>query len=171
MLSVTLITVLVTSTSTHGDSSIETTTKRTNGVSQCVEPTDIMRRDHMNFLLHQRDKTVREGIRTKQHSLKGCVDCHVKNNDQGEFIPVNAPEQFCAACHTYTSVKIDCFECHATTPDVALSENKADTDQLAKSLSQSLEGTQSVHEANDQSEIGVWSFSHILADASSSTLD
>lgn len=83
----------------------------------CVEPTDIMRRQHMDFLLHQRDRTVHEGIRTPQHSLVECVDCHVQRNSDGGYIPVNAPEQFCQACHDYASVKLDCFECHATTPD------------------------------------------------------
>ena len=31
---------------------------------QCVEPTDVMRRDHMKFLKHQRDLTVHEGVRS-----------------------------------------------------------------------------------------------------------
>ena len=35
----------------------------------CVEPTDVMRKEHYLFLLHQRDKTVIDGIRTKNHSL------------------------------------------------------------------------------------------------------
>ena len=83
----------------------------------CVEPTEIMRKDHMKFLLHQRDRTVHDGIRSKQHSLKECVDCHVQTNQSGEFIPVDAPEQFCQTCHDFASVKLDCFECHATTPD------------------------------------------------------
>ena len=83
----------------------------------CVEPTDVMRKQHMDFLLNQRDRTVHEGIRTKQHSLVECIGCHVQKNDAGEFIPVNAPEQFCQACHDYASVKLDCFECHATKPD------------------------------------------------------
>ena len=83
----------------------------------CVEPTDVMRKEHMNFLLHQRDKTVYDGIRTKQHSLNNCVDCHVQTNAENEFIPIDAPGQFCEVCHTYTSVKLDCFECHATRPD------------------------------------------------------
>ena len=34
---------------------------------QCVEPTDVMRRQHMQFILHQRDLTVHEGIRTEKH--------------------------------------------------------------------------------------------------------
>ena len=35
----------------------------------CVEPTEIMRRNHMDFLLHQRDETVLKGVRTQKYSL------------------------------------------------------------------------------------------------------
>ncbi|MYH91451.1 MAG: sulfur reduction protein DsrJ, partial [Gammaproteobacteria bacterium] len=38
----------------------------------CVAPTDEMRRDHMDFLLHQRDLTVHDGIRTPRFSLVEC---------------------------------------------------------------------------------------------------
>ncbi|MEK6204491.1 MAG: hypothetical protein N2B02_02505 [Amylibacter sp.] len=84
---------------------------------QCIRPAEVMRRDHMLLLGHKRDQTVREGIRTEDASLQGCVDCHVKKDDAGEASPVNAPGQFCSTCHEYTSVKLDCFECHRTTPD------------------------------------------------------
>lgn len=85
---------------------------------KCVEPTDVMRREHMNFILHQRDETVYKGIRgiTARHSLKDCIDCHAGYDDQGRAIPVNAEGQFCESCHTYTAVSIDCFGCHRTTP-------------------------------------------------------
>ena len=43
---------------------------------QCVEDTEFMRRNHMELILHQRDETVHAGIRTKQHSLKNCINCH-----------------------------------------------------------------------------------------------
>ena len=78
---------------------------------QCVEETDFMRRNHMNLLKHQRDKTVHTGIRTKKHSLKNCIDCHasVKTNSV-----VGSNENFCQSCHSYAAVKIDCFECHAS---------------------------------------------------------
>ena len=80
--------------------------------TQCVEPTDVMRRDHMKFLLHQRDDTVIDGIRTPKHSLVGCIDCH--NPASGErVVRYEDPEHFCAGCHLYASVEIDCFECHA----------------------------------------------------------
>ena len=37
---------------------------------KCVEPTEVMRRDHMQMVLHQRDDTMHQGIRTVKHSLK-----------------------------------------------------------------------------------------------------
>ena len=97
----------------------------------CVEPTELMRKEHMTFLLHQRDQTVYQGIRTQKHSLTGCIDCHVQSDSQGRFIPVDAPGQFCQACHTFASVELDCFECHRTTPD-------SDAMQMQTRLFQSL---------------------------------
>ncbi len=84
----------------------------------CVEPTDVMRKQHMTFIMHQRDETMHKGIRgvTAKHSLKDCIHCHVEYDDYGKAIPVNAPDQFCESCHTYTAVSIDCFGCHRTTP-------------------------------------------------------
>ena len=84
--------------------------------TQCVEPTDIMRRDHMKFLLHQRDATVIDGIRTKQYSLTGCIDCHNPDPPDGRAVHYENPEHFCAGCHLFTAVKIDCFGCHADRP-------------------------------------------------------
>ena len=74
----------------------------------CVAPTAEMRRDHMNMLLHQRDKTVRQGLRDVRFSLKNCVDCHASR----ETGSVLGKDGFCSSCHTYASVSIDCFECH-----------------------------------------------------------
>ncbi len=87
---------------------------------QCVEDTDYMRRNHMKVLTHQRDKTVHEGIRTKQHSLKNCIDCHATPNDKGERSVLGkdsaGKENFCQSCHTYAAVKMDCFQCHSSKP-------------------------------------------------------
>lgn len=82
----------------------------------CVEPTDVMRRDHMNFILHQRDDTVHRGIRTSRHSLQGCIDCHATRKDDGQFVRIDEPEHFCASCHRYAAVTVDCFQCHRDTP-------------------------------------------------------
>jgi hypothetical protein len=82
----------------------------------CVEPLDVMRRDHMTMLFHQRDRTMYQGERSTPHSLTGCLSCHTQKDSQGAYIPINAPGQFCESCHSYASVKIDCFGCHATRP-------------------------------------------------------
>jgi hypothetical protein len=74
----------------------------------CVAPVEEMRRDHMKMLFHQRDRTMREGVRTTQFSLKGCVECHASTKTGS----VQGEEGFCSSCHAYASVKIDCFECH-----------------------------------------------------------
>ena len=81
--------------------------------TQCVEPPEVMRRQHMNFLKHQRDDTVHGGIRGAKHSLKGCVECHA-SGETGSV--AKAPGDFCSSCHQYAAVKIDCFECHASKP-------------------------------------------------------
>ncbi len=82
----------------------------------CVEPTEIMRRDHMRFLMHQRDETVHGGIRGAKHSLVGCIECHAQTDAQGVAIPVDAKSQFCESCHAFAGVRMDCFECHAAVP-------------------------------------------------------
>ncbi|MCP4182052.1 MAG: hypothetical protein GY761_01855 [Hyphomicrobiales bacterium] len=94
-------------------------------VEGCIRPTEFMRRNHMHLLTHKRDKTLRQGIRTKDASLSACVDCHADKKADGSFIPVNAPGQFCSVCHEYTAVKLDCFECHRTTPDLDLGTTQA----------------------------------------------
>ncbi len=78
---------------------------------QCVAPVAEMRRYHMDYLSHQRDDTVRGGIRGAKFSLRDCIACHA--------VPAKAAqrsvEPFCDACHVYAAVKIDCFECHNAT--------------------------------------------------------
>ena len=83
---------------------------------QCVADTDYMRRYHMKELSHQRDDTMQTGVRTKQFSLKECVACHATTDDGGKPVSINAPGEFCASCHEYAAVKVDCFQCHATKP-------------------------------------------------------
>ena len=92
----------------------------------CVEPTELMRKNHMRYLNHQRDLTVRFGLRPPRHSLVGCVQCHAQKTSQGRFIAVDAPGQFCQSCHAFTGIKLDCFECHATTPDTTSDTDMTD---------------------------------------------
>ena len=78
----------------------------------CVEPVEVMRREHMVFLDHQRDRTVIDGERGSKYSLTGCMDCH-NPADAEKIVRYEDPEHFCAECHAFTGVKIDCFQCHA----------------------------------------------------------
>jgi len=87
--------------------------------SQCVEDTDFMRRNHMDLLKHQRDETMLKGVRTKQYSLKECLDCHVVYGPDDVAVTASNPSHFCRACHDYAAVSIDCFECHASRPETA----------------------------------------------------
>ncbi len=80
----------------------------------CVEPIEEMRTNHMEYILDQRDNTVHEGVRTKQHSLVECINCHV--SDAPDAPRIDSEKHFCSSCHTYASVNIDCFQCHADRP-------------------------------------------------------
>jgi hypothetical protein len=85
-------------------------------LDNCVEPTEYMRRNHMELIRHQRDTTVYGGIRSTKHGISGCVNCHVGYDENAEPLPVNGDHQFCAACHDYAAVTLNCFDCHATVP-------------------------------------------------------
>jgi hypothetical protein len=94
---------------------------------QCVEDTAEMRRNHMDYLKQHRVEALRQGVRTKQYSLKECLECHV---------PAKGTEttaesgQFCTSCHLYVGVKLDCFECHAAQPE-PLSDKSAQFHPMA----------------------------------------
>ncbi len=82
--------------------------------AQCVAPVETMRRYHGLFLQHQRDETTRKGIRGNKYSLKECVACHAAPDPEAGGAETVRP--FCAACHDYAAVAIDCFSCHAIKP-------------------------------------------------------
>jgi len=82
----------------------------------CIAPVDEMRREHMNMLLHKRDQTMHDGIRTKQASLVECINCHVTAGKDGKVARIDDEQHFCASCHVAASVSVDCFECHADRP-------------------------------------------------------
>ena len=83
---------------------------------QCVKPKQEIRRNHMELIKHQRDETVHKGIRASDHRLASCIECHVRRDDQGQPVPVNAPGQFCAGCHQYAGESLNCFQCHSSVP-------------------------------------------------------
>jgi predicted CXXCH cytochrome family protein len=86
---------------------------------KCVAPTEWMRRNHMAALMHKRDETMHEGVRTPRFSLKECVSCHAVNGADGKPVTVSDPKHFCRSCHDYAAVSIDCFGCHASRPEPA----------------------------------------------------
>ena len=100
---------------------------------QCVEPTDVMRRNHYEFILHQRDETMHKGIRSSKYSLTDCIDCHVLPDENKHYLTHQDSEHFCVSCHEYAAVKIDCFQCHSSKPvtpadtskDTGASSNRA----------------------------------------------
>jgi hypothetical protein len=79
----------------------------------CVADPAFMRLNHMDLLKHQRNETVHRGVRDARSSLKGCIECHA-SSATGSVAA--APTDFCASCHAYAAVKVDCFECHASKP-------------------------------------------------------
>ncbi len=72
----------------------------------------------MDYLNHDRDATTRLGDRDVDFSLKSCIDCHAVRGPDASFVTVESDAHFCRACHVYVAVKIDCFECHNSVPDV-----------------------------------------------------
>lgn len=80
---------------------------------KCVAPTAEMRTSHFEKILHQRDKTMHQGVRTKTFSLKECINCHVPENSAARF---GDDKHFCSHCHNQAAVTIDCFQCHADRP-------------------------------------------------------
>jgi nitrate/TMAO reductase-like tetraheme cytochrome c subunit len=105
---------------------------------KCIQPEDEMRRNHMNYILHERDETVHEGIRDEPGSLAACIDCHVEPNKNGEIAGIDSDEHFCNACHQYASVQIDCFQCHADRPQKYIKRNAQSDTSLLQQLQDTL---------------------------------
>ncbi len=84
-----------------------------NPDTKCVADAATMRREHMNRLKHKRDVTMREGIRGGKDGLNACIDCHASKTD-GSVL--GSDKNFCQTCHSYTAVRLDCFECHQAKP-------------------------------------------------------
>ncbi len=83
---------------------------------KCVAPIADMRANHMDYLKHKRNETMRRGIRTEKNSLVECINCHVTPGEDGKVARINDEKHFCASCHRSASVTLDCFECHADRP-------------------------------------------------------
>ncbi|MBL6942423.1 MAG: hypothetical protein ISR53_09720 [Rhodospirillales bacterium] len=103
---------------------------------QCVEPADVMRRQHMTFLNHQRDETMRQGIRGNKYSLQQCINCHATADPKIMGGTVRTLQPFCGECHEYAAVNIDCFACHNPTAPLETSENMPLDKMIAAHLGQ-----------------------------------
>ena len=88
---------------------------------KCIAPRDQMRRTHMKLLLHQREETVRRGVRGAKVSLQRCVECHAS---RATGSVAASKDDFCESCHSYAAVKLDCFECHSSRPKTALRRSR-----------------------------------------------
>ncbi len=77
----------------------------------CVDDPAFMRKNHMKMIAHQRDDTMRLGIRGGKYSLAACVNCHASKKDNSVL---GDSGHFCQGCHEYAAVKPDCFECHSS---------------------------------------------------------
>lgn len=87
------------------------------------EGNDYWRVHHMKMLLHDRDLTMREGVRNVmpdanpiQASIGECFDCHGVQDEAGAYVSYDDERHFCRVCHDYTAVQVDCFMCHRSTP-------------------------------------------------------
>jgi hypothetical protein len=83
---------------------------------QCVEPNEVMRREHFDYLKHTRDETMYKGVRSSKYSLQECISCHVLPDAEGKFVSHKSEKHFCSSCHAFAAVQIDCFECHRDSP-------------------------------------------------------
>ncbi|MEW8068959.1 MAG: sulfur reduction protein DsrJ [Candidatus Thiodiazotropha sp.] len=99
-----------------GESRYVTENSKAASLDSCVAPTDEIRRNHMDYLQHGRDDTVRDGMRGLKYSLSECIDCHASRDSSGQAVSVTSEGEFCQACHGYVAVSPACFQCHRTTP-------------------------------------------------------
>lgn len=81
------------------------------------EGNDYMRRWHMSMMRHDRDVTMYEGKRDQNASLGGCFECHAAKDEAGTPVTYADGRHFCRSCHDYVAVKVDCFDCHRSTPE------------------------------------------------------
>ena len=99
------------------------------------EGNEFMRINHMLLMTHDRDDTVRLGDREIKYSLKECVTCHAVKGEDAEPVAVSDEKHFCRVCHDYVAVKVDCFQCHNSKPEITtetmLLEREPDFGRLA----------------------------------------
>ena len=133
------------STSALAETPFPTIHEPSDESKKCIHPEDEMRRNHMNYILHERDETMHEGIRGEPEGLANCIDCHVEPDDKGEIAGIDSKEHFCNGCHQYASVQIDCFQCHADRPQKYI-KRSSHTSALRNQLQQMLAASDEVNQ-------------------------
>lgn len=115
-----LLTVFAGTAFAHGDNShsmgTEADAMKAAGEVYHQQGISAIRKMHPEWMNHKRDETLRQGVRSEEHSLKACVHCHSTKKPDSSYHPINADGEFCSACHKKVSVSMDCFACHRTTP-------------------------------------------------------
>lgn len=117
--------------------------------AKCIHDEHEMRRNHMKYILHERDETVHEGIRNEPESLAKCINCHVQPDKDGQIAGIESDQHFCNACHQYASVQIDCFQCHADRPQKFIKRGQH-TSSLQKQLQQTLAASEKTDKGVNQ---------------------
>ena len=137
------------STSALAETPFPTIHEPSDESKKCIHPEDEMRRNHMNYILHERDETMHEGVRNEPGSLAACIDCHVEPDNKGEIAGVDSNEHFCNGCHEYASVQIDCFQCHADRPQKFI-KRSSHTSSIKDQLQQTLAASEASSEGVNQ---------------------
>ena len=99
---------------------------------------ELMRRNHMDLMIHKRDQTVHEGIRSENYSLKACISCHAVLSEDKKPVSVASPKHFCRTCHDYAAVKVDCFQCHTSKPPPSFVLDRGSSSFLSKQMQEYL---------------------------------
>lgn len=96
---------------------------------ECVEPVNYMRTSHMELLGHLRDlavregKTVHTGTNGQQYEISmqnTCLACHGGTTSGQSTVSTRdgyGEPAFCASCHEYAGVRVDCWRCHLATKE------------------------------------------------------
>lgn len=140
-----LIGLSLVSTSALAETPFPTVQKASDEGAKCIQEVPEMRRNHMNYILHERDETMHEGIRNQPSSLANCIDCHVEPNEDGKVADSDSRDHFCNGCHQYASVQIDCFQCHADKPQNYINRSKHSS-SLRHQLQQTLAANAGVNQ-------------------------
>ena len=95
---------------------------------KCIQPEDEIRRNHMKYILHERNETMHEGIRDEPESLANCINCHIFPDKNGVVPRIDSKDHF--------DIGDGAFQCHADRPQKYIDRDKqASQHQQSNTLS------------------------------------